>query len=396
MNEFLPRQDSPLVARSSTPEKGFVVIYRLIPVVLSALSIIGCGIFGGLRVAAIEHSAIPPGNVAVYLSVSDGSEPVTDLEEGDFNVFENGLRLDRANVGLTMLDRSTVATHKTLLLVDTSTAKEESTRRQLARGAASFVKAVRKQQHVTVYAFDGGADLVLIGDYPSGTDTSPDELAKLTAHTPRDASRNLHGASLAALKELDARLMSEKKSVRIGTLVVFTAGPDLAGRVPLDQLDSALSGSRHHLLTVVVAPETQSVDVGQLSRDGLLRAPSLSMAGIGLDEAARRVNSLERQYYLVQYCSPARAGTRRLTLEVKRTTLDGQEQEASVDLDFDATGFTAKCDPRATPRFVRRAAATTPDAPVTTDKPTPQPKPDDDVLPPPDAPGYAPLPKPKN
>lgn len=382
--------------------KGSVVLCRCLVLFMLLLVQTGCGalsgIFGGgLRVETVDHGAAPPGNVAVYLAVRDGDEPVTDLAEQDFHLFENGVSLDRSSVGLTLADRSSVALHRAVLLVDTSGAKDELTRKQLSRGAASFVTAVRKHQAVSVYAFDGAATLVHVGDYARGEASAPEELPKLSSHAPRDSSRNLNGAVLEGLKQLDARLMTERKPVRIGTLVVLTSGPDIAARSTREAVEAALDGSTHHLVAVVVAPEDQPVDVGALSRDGLFRAPSLAMAGIGLDEAARHVSALEQKYYLVQYCSPARAGTRRLTIEVRRTTLEGKEQKASADLDFDATGFASGCDAKRTPRFVGKAAApaSKPGAgtPAKGNSTTPTPPPDDDeVAPPPDAPGYAPLP----
>ncbi len=373
----------------------------------------GCALFGGLRANAVASTAEPPANVAVYLSVRDGDEPITDLSAGNFQLLENGQPLSSTDTGLTLLQRDTVALHRVLLLVDISTAKDAGARVQLSRGVASFVDAVRKAQAVTVMAFDGSAEPRLVAEYPQGAGEKLERVAALEPMAPKDPSRNLHGAVLHGIKHLDARLMSAKKPIRVGTLVIFTAGPDLAARVQREEAEEKIRNSPHHVLTIIVANEATEPDLGELAKDGLVRAPSVQMAGIGLDEASRKVNALEQQYYLLSYCSPARAGMRRLTIDVKRTTLEGDEQNASAEVDFNAAGFGPGCDPLRTPRFasgtapvsvepppgeeVPQQSATDPKAPPKDAPPkdTP-PNGQDKAAPPPDLPGYAPLPnKPK-
>ena len=100
---------------------------------------------------------------------------------------------------------------------------------------------------------------------------------------------------------------------------------------------------------------------------------------------------------------------RRLRVEVQRTTLEGDEQKGSAEVDFDATGFGPGCDPTRPPRFVEQTATETkPATPADTSQPAPdqhkpdtgttkpEPKEDDDsIVPPPDKPGFAPLSEPK-
>ncbi len=371
----------------------------------------GCSLlFGGLDVETVASSAAPPSNVAVYVAVSDGKEPVADLSEQNFHLFENDQPLDTGEAQLTLLDRQVSVLHRVVLLVDVSGAKDDNARRQLARGAAGFVAAVRERQAVTVFAFDGSENLKLIGEYPKGKSSTPEELTTLASYQSKDPSRNLNGAVLKGLRELDARLMTEKKPVRVGTLVVFTAGPDLAGRTSGEKLAETLDSTPHQVVAVGIGDDSAQDNLDVLGKDGVTRAPSVAMAGIGLDEAATRVNALYGKYYLVSYCSPARAGKRRLRIEVQRTTLEGDEEKGSVEVDFDATGFGPGCDPTRPPRFVKSAAAQTdvkpppvegneppPDKPKTdTEKPKQGPAPDDEgIVPPPDKPGFAPLPEPK-
>lgn len=284
---------------------------------LTAWLVSGCSIlFGGLDVESVASSAAPPSNVAVYLAVSDGKEPVTDLTEQSFHLYENEQPLDGDEVKLTLLDRDVAVLHRVVLLVDVSTAKDDNSRRQLARGAAGFVAAVREHQAVTVFAFDGSPELKLIGEYPKGNATTPEELTALSSYQSKDPSRNLNGAILKGLSELDARLMTEKKPVRVGTLVVFATGPDLAGRTSGEALSQALDNTHHQVVAVAIGDETTQDNLAVIGRNGVAHSPSVAMAGIGLDEAAAKVNALYGRYYLVSYCScgarrqapPARGG----------------------------------------------------------------------------------------
>lgn len=399
-------------SRTSAPRPWAQAVLKTLAI-CAAFAVGGCALFGGLRANAVASTAEPPANVAVYLSVRDGDEPITDLSAGNFQLLENGQPLSSTDTGLTLLQRDTVALHRVLLLVDISTAKDAGTRVQLSRGVASFVDAVRKAQAVTVMAFDGSAEPRLVAEYPQGAGDKLERVAALEPMAPKDPSRNLHGAVLHGIKHLDARLMSAKKPIRVGTLVIFTAGPDLAARVQREEAEEKIRNSPHHVLSIIVANEATEPDLGELAKDGLVRAPSVQMAGIGLDEASRKVNALEQQYYLLSYCSPARAGMRRLTIDVKRTTLEGDEQNASAEVDFNAAGFGPGCDPARIPRFASGTApvsvepppgeeapqqsATDPKAPPKDAPPkdTP-PNGQDKAAPPPDLPGYAPLPnKPK-
>ncbi len=63
------------------------------------------------------------------------------------------------------------------------------------------------------------------------------------------------------------------------------------------------------------------------------------------------MQSLHERHYLVFYCSPARAGKRRLRLDVTHTSTEGDTRKGSVTVDFDATGFGPGCDPSKPPHF---------------------------------------------
>lgn len=359
----------------------------------------GCGLLGGLEVKSLGVSADKPGNVAVYLSVTDGDAPVGDLSEQNFSVYENGQRVDRERSGLTLLDRDVVADFRTVLLVDMSDAAR---RDELARAAMSFVENARRTQAVTVYAFDGDGRLHAAGDFArsaaSGEGAAPTPLSGLASFATRDPSRDLHGAIVAALAALDARLMQAKQPVRVGTLVVFTEGPDLAGRVSADALEAALDETDHEVFALGLGEDASGFSLSRIGRAGVLRAPTAEALGPTFADAGSRVSASHDGHYLVAYCSPARAGMRALRVTVERTNREGTTTTGSVEGEFDATGFGAGCNPKTLPRFVVRAnrpaetnqgSASGPAGRAAEPRANDASEPEG-IVPPPNEPGYAP------
>jgi hypothetical protein len=349
-------------------------------------------------VEEVATSAQRPSNVAVYMMVENGDQPVTGLDESDFAIYEDDQLIDSSQSQQTLLPRDVAAIHRTLLLVDMSGALEADARQTIAEGASRFVTKVRQSQAVSVFAFDGGRQIRLIGEYPKGTDTV-EQIPGLTSYTAADTSSNLNAAVIEALQKLDARLMGTARPIRVGTLVVFARGPDLAGRATEDQMLDALDDSEHHVLAIGI--EGSGLSIGRLGDDGEFTATSLSGVGGAFEEAAARTAATFEKYYLLSYCSPARAGVRQLAIEVKTTDSEGNEVGGQLRAEFDATGFSSGCNPTASPRFVLPKPSEDEgddddDAPAparTTapgSKPAAQPaEPAETIVPPPDKPGYA-------
>jgi len=385
----------------------------LLAMVLLAL-LGGCSLLGlsALDVEAVGISAQQPSNVAVYLWAAHGDEPLTELSLGDFRIYENDQELSSSEIGLTLLDRTAAAEHHTLLLVDMSGSSNEQ-RQDIARAVAPFVARVRQAQGVTVYAFAGTATPTLVGEFPRlAGGNEPRRLPELESYLPADTSRDLHGAILEGLKQLDARLMRAQKPLRVGSLVVFTRGTDLAGRVSYDQVQTALDETRHLVFALGVG-DSDDDGLSDIGRNGVVRAHAMNTIGIGFEDTATLVDANLRRYYLLSYCTPARAGRRQLRVEVTTTDREGEPIAGDVELEFNADGFGPGCDPTAPPRFVVQAPPATggppapepgsgvsvdaaPAAPSTPAPTDAEPAPDasaegtDEIAPPPDRPGYAP------
>lgn len=314
-----------------------------------------CGIFRNVHVEPVATTTQRPSNVGAYVAVSDGEQPLDELLPGNFSVYENDQLVPSEQSQLTLLDRNLVAAHHVVLLIDMSLAQEQDARTLAAKAALDFVQKLSPHQGVSVFAFDGSATLVQIASVARGA--APPSMAALEAFAPRDKSRNLNGALVAGLEKLDAILSQSGKPVRVGSLVVFASGPDVAGRVDADKTHDLVWESPYDVLGIGVGVGPEADNLETLARAGMVRAQAKNTLPIAFEEAAEKVRGELESHYLVSYCSPARAGERRLRLEVKYTNKEGEEHKGDFEHDFSAKGFGPGCNSSVTPRFVYKPKA---------------------------------------
>jgi hypothetical protein len=312
----------------------------------------GCHFFGGVRLNEVATASGKPSNVATLVSVTQKGEPVTDLGVAAFKLTENGQPLDAESVSLRLLDPAAVTAFHTVLLVDLGHGTAAERRRQLSRGAATFVRRMRQKQAVTVLGFDGSPRTRLVGEFSvESSGTGPEQLDNLMQMTPADPSRDLNGAVLAGLDLLDGRLERSNRPIHMGTLVVFSRGPDVAGRVSDADLDQRLHHAEHQLIYVTVAGDPSDKRTTALSSLGKIEAQAADTLPIALEDAAALASRLSSKYYLLSYCSPARAGERALRVEVLVNDADGHSETDAFETRFDSTGFSPSCNSNTPPRF---------------------------------------------
>jgi hypothetical protein len=297
-----------------------------------------------VQVETVGTSVQKPSNVALYVAGTAGGEPATDLEAKNFKIYENGELLSAKQTGRTLVPTTSVTDQRVVLLVDLSHDPPENQRQVIARAAEALVRKLVETVPVSVRAYDGGESLLSVGDFPRGAKRH--EIRGILTVKTRDSSRNLNGAITLGLDALDAQRSG--KPIRLGTLVVFARGPDLAGRVSEDALWEAMNETKYELVGIVIGPDTRDLD---FLRGGVVHAQDFDALPIAFEEAGSKVRALHQKYYLVQYCSPARAGTRDVRLEVSYTDIEGEEKSGSTSFELDASGFRAGCNPEATPRF---------------------------------------------
>lgn len=306
----------------------------------------GC-VTGGLDLEVRAISARAPANVAVYLDVSEAGEPV-EPEAGQLVLYEDGHRLDPSMTRQVLLDKELVVYHHTVLLVDNSGATDELVRAELGNAIALFAEEVTPVQPVSVFAYDGSEQLTLVAEFPRIKQARRKKLTPPKRLVPKDLSRNLNGAVLLGVKELERRLSGSGKPLGVGTLVIFAAGADLAGRTDSQAVMDWLYETRHRVLAIGYGEQSHEVEA--FGKDGYFDAVSQDTISLAFEEAGHHVQNHFARGHLLAYCSPARSGERSLRIELQ---LPGQEGDrtGAATTQFSAEGFRAGCDSNALSRF---------------------------------------------
>lgn len=317
-------------------------------VVCAALVGFGAGCGGGLQLRPIEGAHRKPSNVAVFFAVEDADgEPVADLLATDFHIYEDGSLVSVHESRQTIVNPEVAAVHYSLLLVDMSASVTESDQVTLiADAAAGFVAQVGPHQRLGIYAFDGAAKVHEITPFTASAQETAKGIERLKAFHAEDPSTNLHGAVADALETLDQALERDTTPLRFGTLVVFTDGTDRAARVSQDDMVKAVNASRHDVFAIGVGAEIDDATLSRIGRTGSIRVANAAALKQAFGQIGERILRLSRRYYLLSYCSPARAGTHVVTIEAER---EGEKGELRYS--FDARGFAPDCDASRPPPF---------------------------------------------
>ena len=313
-------------------------------ILILGLLVSACG--PSLQLRRIDAAHRKPANVAVFFSVEDSDgEPVADLLASDFNIYEDGALVSVDESRQTIVNPEVAATHYTLLLVDMSASVTESDQvAEVVKAAQAFVTRVENYQRVSVYAFDGSRKIHEIAPFAEkGAELG---LAKLSSFQTKDPSTNLHGAVVQAVDKLDEALKRAKAPLRFGTLVVFTDGTDRAARGPLQEMLDSIEASDYSIFAIGVGNEIDDTTLSRIGREGYIRVEDSSALEGAFDQIGERIVRFTRRYYLLSYCSPARAGTHQVTIEA---VSEGDRGELTYE--FNAKGFAPGCDANRPPPF---------------------------------------------
>jgi hypothetical protein len=296
----------------------------------------GCA---GLDVRMVDRSVQKPSNIAVYFTVdTTRGDPVPNLLPADFHIYEDGRPVSIYESRQTILQPEVAASYYGLLLVDMSGSVVGSPEvNRLVEAAVNFSKRVGSHQKLAVYAFDGSPHITPIAGF--GAPSAEAAINGLAWYRPKDPSTNLNGAVVDAINVLDRQMDHASTPLRFGTLVVFTDGTDHAGRVKAQTLREAVAEARVDVYAIAVGGEIDDAEVRTIGRSG-------TFTSRGFEEIAQRIEGFSRRYYLLSYCSPARAGHHQVEIEAVRGVLHGH-----LTYDFNADGFGPNCDPNQKPAF---------------------------------------------
>jgi Ca-activated chloride channel homolog len=180
-----------------------------------------------IKTAAVQQQ--PPFRAGVELvslnvSVSDANgHYVTDLEQGDFNVFEDGMKQDVTFFTKTNLPIALA------LMMDTSASMD--TKLPIAQEAAiGFVKSARQQDLTEIIDFDSRVTILV----PFTNNLN--ELEHAIKKTSAGGSTSLYNAIYIALKDLKKLVATNVEEIRRRAIVVLSDGEDTSSLLPFDEV----------------------------------------------------------------------------------------------------------------------------------------------------------------
>jgi len=162
--------------------------------------------------------------VSLNVTVTDQSKNfVTSLEQGDFVVYEDGVKQD-----LTYFNKSQLPIALSLL-IDTSASMEDKLR--LAQEAAiGFIRRMKPDDIAQIIDFDNRVSIL--------QQFTPDRAALENAirQTVPNGSTSLHNAIYISLKELKKVRATSEGDVRRQAIVVLSDGEDTSSLVPFEEV----------------------------------------------------------------------------------------------------------------------------------------------------------------
>jgi len=216
----------------------------------------------GLATAAQEAPQVFRSGVAVVslnVTASDAQQHfITDLEQSDFSVFEDGTKQELIYFSKTHLPMALS------LLIDTSASMEE--RLLVAQEAAvGFAQRVRPEDLAQVVDFDSR---VLVAQ---GFTNDKAALEKAIRATSSGGSTSLYNAVYIALKELAKVKVASQEDVRRQAIVVLSDGEDTTSLVSFEEVMELAKRSETSIYTIGLQPRDMGALKGFREAEFVLR-----------------------------------------------------------------------------------------------------------------------------
>ena len=162
--------------------------------------------------------------VSLNITVTDSaSRFITDLDEPDFQIFEDGVKQD-----VSFFNKKQTPIALSLLL--DSSASMEAKLPTLQTAAGNFVKRLNSNDIAQIIDFDSSVQM------RQGFTSNQSELLTAIDRTAAGGSTSLHNAIYVALKELKKVRAVTEEDIRRQALVVFSDGEDTSSLVSFDEV----------------------------------------------------------------------------------------------------------------------------------------------------------------
>lgn len=255
--------------------------------------------------------------VSLNVTVIDGQNHyVTDLDQGDFSVFEDGAKQDLSFFNKTNLPIALS------LLIDSSASMEQ--RMETAQEAAiGFARKIRPQDMAQVVDFDSRVEI------RQGFTNKIEDLESAIRHTSSGGSTALHNAVYISLKELAKVRAKNPDEIRRQAIIILSDGEDTSSLVSFEEVLELAKRSETAIYTIGLQPRETSALRGFREAEFVLRQLAQETGGRAF--FAQRVEELKDVYgqiadelssqYTMGYASknPRRDGAfRRVVVQVAR------------------------------------------------------------------------------
>ena len=214
----------------------------------------------------------------------------------------------------TILNPEVAAVQYTLLLMDMSGSVTNSGQAPMLVDAASaFSERVGSPRGRGLRLRRRQGDRPIVASPPARWCRAASTAA---TYKPRDPSTNLNGAVIEGCRVVRARWRrASSRCVRHAGRVHRRYRPRAAGHAR--QAHEALDQTRiaDRCLVIGVGAEIDAGELRAIGRDGTIVNKDRAQIATSFDAAAARVEAFSKRYYLLGYCSPARAGKHTVRIE---------------------------------------------------------------------------------
>lgn len=175
--------------------------------------------------------------VSLNVTVTDGARYVTDLAQGDFSVFEDGVKQD-----VSFFNRSNLPIALVMLL-DTSASME--LKLPVAQEAATgFSRRLRRQDLAEIIDFD--SRVVVLQSFTNNAA----ELEAAIRKTSAGGSTSMFNAIYIALKDLKKVVARNTEEIRRQAIIVLSDGEDTSSLLPFEEVLDLAKRSETSIYTI--------------------------------------------------------------------------------------------------------------------------------------------------
>ena len=179
-------------------------------------------------------------------AVDTSNHYVTDLEEKDFTVFEDGVKQD-----LSFFNRKQQPIAMSLLLDSSASMEDKLPTLQMA--AVNFVKRLKTNDIAQVIDFDSRVEI------RQAFTSNQNQLQSAIQQTTAGGSTSLYNAIYISLKELAKIKAGGEEDVRRQALVLFSDGEDTSSLISFDEVLELAKRSETAIFTIALrGADTQS------------------------------------------------------------------------------------------------------------------------------------------